>query len=38
MFLKILEQLPEIKMVLAELLDHLHDGMLFPAPIQPKSN
>lgn len=25
-------------MVLAELFDHLHDGMLFPAPLQPKSN
>jgi hypothetical protein len=38
MFLKILEQLQEIKMVLAELFDHLHDGMLFPSPLQPKSN
>jgi hypothetical protein len=38
MFLKILEQLQEIKMVLAELFDDLHDEMLFPAPLQPKSN
>lgn len=38
MFLKILKLVEEIEMVFAEMLGHLLDGMLVPAPLQSNAN